>query len=210
MPLLKPSSPPKKNSKPVGKVIPPKKGESPQGKPASRGKKQPPPPPPAFSWWDQLSAERKLDVVGIILAFTGIIILLGLISANRSAVIGWGITKLMQFFGWGAYILPIGLLAFGLWLVFRKIERIPPLSIERAVGGVILFLLLLTVLHSFVATADTAEAVALNGIGGGALGGLFQRVLWSWLGAGGAFVAMIAWLILGIAIILDRSVSELF
>lgn len=210
MPLLKPSIPPKKNSKPAGKVIPTKKGESPQGKPASKGKKQPPPPPPAFSWWEQLSAERKLDVVGIGLAFAGIIILLGLISANRSAVIGGAISFLAQIFGWGVYVLPLGLLIFGLWLVFRKIERIPPLSLERAVGGVILFLLLLTVLHSFVATADTAEAVALSGIGGGALGGLFQRLLWSWLGAGGAFIAMLAWLILGIAITLDKPVSELF
>ena len=161
------------------------------GKSASKGKQhQPPPPPRALSFWDQLSAERKLDVVGIILAFTGIIIILGLVSANRSAVIGGAIFFISQIFGWGLYILPLGLLVFGLWLVFRKIERIPPLSLERVVGSVILFLWLLTFLH-IIATlgkADTAEAVALTGKGGGALGGLFQRVLWFGLGGGGAFV----------------------
>ncbi len=184
-----------------------------RGKPAMKGKShQPPPPPPPRepSWWEKLSAERKLDVVGIVLAFIGIIILLGLISANRSALIGGAIFFLSQIFGWGVYVLPIGLLFFGLWLVFRKIERIPPLSLERVVGSIILFLLLLTVLHTFVATAETAEAVALAGVGGGALGGLFQRLLWSSLGGGGAFIALLAWFVIGIAVMLDKPVQDLF
>ncbi len=213
MPLLKPSTPPKKNTKPAGKILPSKKGDVSQNKSASKSRKTPPlqtPPPAAFSWWNTLSAERKLDVVGIILTFIGAIILLGLISANRSPLIGGAIQFLLQIFGWGAYILPIGLLIFGLWLVLRKIERIPPLSLERASGSVLLYLWLLTVLHSFVATAETAEAVALTGNGGGALGGLFQRALWSGLGAGGTYVALLAWLVIGIAVTLDKPVQELF
>lgn len=184
-----------------------------RGKPMMKAKSNlppPPPPPREPSWWEKLSPERKLDVVGIVLAFFGIIILLGLISANRSALVGGAIFFLSQIFGWGVYVLPIGLLFFGLWLVFRKIERIPPLSLERVVGSGILFLLLLTVLHSLVATKDTAEAVALTGIGGGALGALFQRLLWSALGGGGAFVALFAWLVIGIAVMLDKPVQDLF
>ncbi|MBI5943906.1 MAG: DNA translocase FtsK 4TM domain-containing protein [Chloroflexi bacterium] len=206
MPLLKPSTPAKKNTAPAGKTLPPKKG-----KPAAKGKhSEPLPPPPAFSWWNSLSAERKLDVVGIVLAFLGIIIILGLASANRSEIIKGTLGFISQIFGWGLYVLPIGLLFFGLWLVFRKIERIPPLSIERAAGSVILFLWLLTVLHSLVATADTAEAVAITGIGGGALGALFQRMLWSWLGTGGAIIALAAWFIIGVAVLLDKPVQDLF
>ena len=102
------------------------------------------------------------------------------------------------------------MLIFGLWLVFRKIERIPPLSIERVVGSVILFFWLLTILHTFVATAETAEAVALKGIGGGYIGGKFQWVLWIGFGSGGAFTALVAWLVIGIAILLDKPVQELF
>jgi S-DNA-T family DNA segregation ATPase FtsK/SpoIIIE len=206
MPLLKPSTPPKKNSSAAGKTLPPKKG-----KPISKGRHtEPQPPPPAFSWWNSLSAERKLDVVGIVLAFAGVIIILGLVSANRSALVGGAIFFISQIFGWGVYILPLGLLVFGLWLVFRKIERIPPLSLERAAGTVILFLWLLTVLHSLVATAETAEAVAVTGTGGGALGALFQRALWAWLGAGGAIIALIAWLVIGAAVLLDKPVQDLF
>ena len=213
MPLLKPSTPPKKNTKPAGKILLAKKGDAPHNKSAPKGKKlplSPLPPPPAFSWWNNLSAERKLDVVGIVMTFIGAIIFLGLISAKRSPLIGGAIDFLSQIFGWGAYILPIGLLIFGLWLVLRKIERIPPLSLERAAGSVLLYLWLLTVLHSFVATAETAEVVALDGIGGGALGGLFQRGLSAGFGENGMYVALLAWLIIGIAVTLDKTVQELF
>jgi S-DNA-T family DNA segregation ATPase FtsK/SpoIIIE len=210
MPLLKPSTLPNKNTKPAGKTLPSKKGQLTRGKPVAKGKPIQPPPPREPSWWEKLSAERKLDVVGIVLAFIGIIILLGLISANRSALVGGAIFFLSQIFGWGVYILPVGLLVFGLWLVFRKIERIPPLSLERVVGSILLFLLLLTVLHIMVATAGTAEAVALTGVGGGALGALFQRLLWSWLGGAGAVIAMLAWLVIGVAIMLDKPVQDLF
>jgi S-DNA-T family DNA segregation ATPase FtsK/SpoIIIE len=206
MPLLKPTIPPKKSTKPAGKTF------SPKGQP-SRGKnsrKQEAPPPPALSWWDQLSPERRLDVVGIILAFTGILIFLGLVSAKRSLLIGGVISFLAQIFGWGVYVLPIGLLVFGLWLVFRKIEKIPPLSLERAVGSVILFLWFLTILHAFVSNADNAEAIALTGIGGGYIGGLFQRALWFALGAWGAIIALTAWLIIGIITAFDISVQDLF
>ncbi len=212
MPLLKPSAPQKKSSKPVGKTLPAKKGGADSHAKATPKQYTPPPPPPQRepTLWDRLSAERKLDVVGIALAFVGIIILLGLISANRSVPVSAVIGFLEKLFGWGIYVLTIGLLVFGLWLVFRKIERIPPLSIERAVGSILLFVWLLTLLHSFVATAETAKAVALAGQGGGALGGLFQRVLWGALGSGGAFIALIAWLIIGIAVTLDKPVTELF
>jgi S-DNA-T family DNA segregation ATPase FtsK/SpoIIIE len=205
MPLLKPSSPSKKNTKSSGKTVAPKKAKS-----ASKHKAHPTPPPAEPGLWERLSEERKLDVIGIVLSFSGIIILLGLVSANRSAFIGGIIFFLSQIFGWGIYVLPLGLLVFGLWLVFRKIERIPPLSLERGIGSIVLFLWLLTVLHTFVATAETAEAVALTGVGGGALGGLFQRFLWSALGSSGAFIALAAWLIIGIAVMLDKPVTELF
>jgi len=211
MPLLKPSAPPKKSTKPAAKTLPPKKGEPSHGKSAPKGKHhQPPPPPPALSFWDQLSAERKLDVIGILLAFVGIVIILGLVSTHRSEIVGGAISFISRIFGWGVYVLPLGLLVFGLWLVFRKIERIPPLSAERITGSVILFLWFLAVLHSLVATNETAEMVGLESEGGGTLGGLFLRALWFGFGSGGTFVALLAWLIIGVAVLLDKPVKDLF
>src|SRR5688572_3540491 len=165
MPILKPSTPPKKNQKPAGKTLPPKKGGiSTQNKPGFKNKIQappPPPPPPARrepSWWEKLSPERKLDVVGIGLALFGILLILGLASANRSVPIGLAILFFFKIFGWGLYILPIGLFIFGVWLIIRKIERIPPLSIERALGSLILFLWLLTAMHVFATSSNAAFA----------------------------------------------------
>jgi S-DNA-T family DNA segregation ATPase FtsK/SpoIIIE len=211
MPLIKLPNFFNKSQKPAGKTLSAKKGGS---KAAPKGKPQAAPPPPpapaAPTWWEQLSAERKLDVIGIIITFIGVIILLGLISTNRSDVIGGVIFFLSQIFGWGVYILPLGLLVFGMWLVLRKIERIPPLSVERVAGSVLLFLWLLTTLHFLISTADTAEAEALQGRGGGALGGLFLRFIWFWLGEVGMSIALIAWLIIGISVTLDKPVPELF
>ena len=71
MPLIKPFGPffKKKSAKPKGKIITSKKGKG----QTSRAKKGQPAPPPVLvaqpSWWEKLSPERKLDVVGIILAF---------------------------------------------------------------------------------------------------------------------------------------------
>jgi S-DNA-T family DNA segregation ATPase FtsK/SpoIIIE len=205
MPIQKPASPPRKNSKPQSK------GHS--SKPAARGRASRAPQPPAqpsLSFWERLSPERRLDVIGTVLGALGFVILLGLISANRSVLVGGAILFLSQFFGWGVYVLPLGLLVFGLWLIFRKIERVPPLSVERAIGSLFLFLWLLTMLHSSVAGPDNAESVALTGMGGGYLGSLFVRLIWFSLGNAGALVAMTGWLVLALAMTLDVSVQDLF
>jgi len=162
------------------------------------------------SFWERLSPERRLDVIGTVLAAAGTLIFLGLLSANRSILVGGVIRVLTQLFGTGIYVLPLGLIVFGLWLVFRKIERVPPLSLERAIGSGMLFLWLLTLLHAFVATPENAEAVAVTGKGGGYIGSLFMRLLWTSLGNAGAIVAMIAWLMISLAVTLDISVQDLF
>ena len=214
MPLLRPFANQKKSAKPAGKTLSGKKGGLSAPAKGEGKQKGPPPPPPLHrepSWWEKLSPERKLDVTGIILAFLGLIILLGLISANRSAIIGEIIRRLAQLFGWGVYILPIGLILFGLWLVLRKIERIPPLTTERVVGSLILFFWLLTLFHVFTrATFETAESIALAGQGGGAIGSRLYSYSLQWLGGGGLFILMIAWFIIGIAVTLDKPVTELF
>ncbi|HEY5901094.1 MAG TPA: DNA translocase FtsK 4TM domain-containing protein, partial [Anaerolineales bacterium] len=207
MPIRKPASPPKRSSKPRGKTLAPKSG--------TRAKARAPQPPPqraapSPSFWEKLSPERKLDVIGTGLAAAGTLILLGLISANRSVLVGGTIRFLSQLVGWGVYVLPLGLLVFGLWLVLRKIERIPPLSVERAVGSAVLFVWLLTLLHAIASTPRTAESVAIAGGGGGYIGSSFMRILWAALGEAGAYTAMLAWLVIALAMTLDISVQDLF
>jgi len=223
MPLKTPfSASNKSDTQPKGKAPAPKgKGDTPsKGKdggksPApkkSRGLPPPPPPPePASpSWWETLSPERKLDVVGIIMAVVGLLIGLLLFSAQRSAVTALPMHVLSQVLGWGIYILPVGLILMGLWLVLRRIEKLPPLSLERATGIVLLFLWLLAVMHSVIVAPELADQAALDGWGGGYIGSSFEKILFNNLGAGGAWVILIAWLIITVTMIFDISVEDLF
>ena len=94
----------------------------PKGQARSASRKQ---AQPSTSFWESLSPERRLDVIGIILAILGILILLTLFASSRSAITGGILSILSRLLGWGVYVLPVGLIVFGLWLILRKIERIP-------------------------------------------------------------------------------------
>jgi len=208
MPVSKPKSPPKRSSK--GKVVASKKQPS---KPVTRSskKKQPPPPPPRTpTFWETLSVDRRLDIIGVVLALLGLLTLLSLISAERSALTGGLLRFLGQIFGWGMYILPAGLIVIGVWLVLRNLESIPNISVERLIGIGILYFWLLTVMHAVIAAPELADQAALDGVGGGYIGSKFEQILWLGLGSGGAIVAMAAWLLIGLALALDVPIRELF
>jgi S-DNA-T family DNA segregation ATPase FtsK/SpoIIIE len=151
-----------------------------------------------------------LDLIGVVLALVGLLTLLSLVSSQRSALTGGLIRVLGQIFGWGSYILPAGLIVIGGWLVLRNLESIPTFSIERVVGVVILYLWLLTLMHAIIASPELAEQAALDGTGGGYIGSVLERALWLGLGPGGAIVAMIAWLLIGLTLSLDTPIRELF
>ena len=202
----------KSKSSPKGKKPAPKKGPS-KAAPSKSKKRSSPPPPPserAPSFWETLSIDRRLDIIGIGLTLVGLLTLLSLASARRSALTGGLVRFLGQFFGWGVYILPLGLIAIGLWLVLRNLESITAFSIERVTGSIVLYLWLLTVMHAIVAAPEVAEQAALDGVGGGYLGSLFERILWLGLGSAGAMIAMTAWLLIGLTLALDVPIRDLF
>jgi S-DNA-T family DNA segregation ATPase FtsK/SpoIIIE len=213
MPLKIPFISPKSNAKPKGKTARPSRGK---GKPKYAPQKgrtppiSPPTQPMPVSWWDSLSAERRLDVVGAIMAVTGLLIGLILFYSQRSVVTGSATILLSQILGWGVYVLPAGLVTMGLWLIARRIEKLPPLSLERAFGLVFFFFWLLAAMHSIAAPVELAEEAALDGWGGGYIGSLFERLLFNSLGTAGAIVALLAWLLVTITMIFDISVEDLF
>ena len=77
--------------------------------------------PERFTILDSISPERRMDILGVILAIVGLVTLLSLFSANKSSLTGSWINILAQVFGWGDYILPVGLLVLGVWLVARNV-----------------------------------------------------------------------------------------
>ncbi len=181
MPLKTPSSSPSKKSKSRAKA---KGKSSTRGKSTSKAapgrRKAAPQTQPelvSLNWWDTLTDERKLDVVGAIMAVAGLLTLLVLFSARRSTVSENLVSILTRTLGYGVYILPVGLILMGIWLILRRIEKLPPLTLERATGIVILFLWLLAAMHSIIAAPEMAEQAAMDGAGGGVIGSTFEKAL---------------------------------
>ncbi len=159
-----------------------------------------------------LSLDRKLDIAGTIMALVGLLTLLALLSPVRSGPTGGWLSFLAVTFGWGAYLFPLALLAVGLWLVVRNFERVPQLSLERLLGLTLLYLGLLVGLH-FLLLPESQEAAfkaATGGQGGGYIGAAILELLQPNLGWAGSAVALLAWLLIGLALALDVSVIDLF
>src|SRR6185436_10301179 len=226
MPLKTPfSASNKSDTKPKGKGVPasaPAKGKG--GVPPARGKdggkasapkkgKAAPPPqtvPAPPTWWETLSPERKLDVVGAVMAVVGLGIVLVLFSPVHSAAIDTVLTVISQMIGWGSYALSFGMIVMGVWLILRRIEKLPPLSLERATGIVLFFIWLLAVMHFAIAEPQLAHQAALDGWGGGYIGSFLEIILFNSLGMLGSMVALSAWLVITVIMIFDISVEDLF
>jgi S-DNA-T family DNA segregation ATPase FtsK/SpoIIIE len=153
-----------------------------------------------------------LDISGVLLALIGLITFFGLVSINNGMLMSGWILFLTSLFGWGGYILPVGLFIIGVWLILRDFEQLPQISIERGVGLFFFFILILTIMH-FVMLPDSREAaltLAKGGKGGGYIGAWLQYLLRVGLGIGGTIVALLAWFLISLSITLDRSVLSLF
>ena len=212
MPLKIPFSSSSKDTKAGSKPKGTKSGKSSGKAPSKKGKASAHLQPEAvqLSWWDALSDERKLDVVGAVMAVIGIAAALLLFSAQRSAPIESVISVLTRTFGWGMYILPFGLVVMGIWLIFRRIEKLPALTLERATGIIVLFLWLLVTMHFIIAAPARAEEAAMNGDGGGYIGSAFERFLFTYFGMWGSIVWLIAWLFIAVTMTFDIEIQEMF
>lgn len=160
---------------------------------------------PSFSW-DSLSNDRKLDILGIILALVGFLTLLSLLSSENGTLTGMWISTLSKIAGWGMFVLPIALILIGLWLVMRNVESLPRLSAERMFGFVLLYLNLLAWLHFF---AGGTWELARQGIGGGYAGAFLQITLVTALGQAGGVILMSAWMIIALVFSFDLSLPEI-
>ncbi len=178
-------------------------------KPAARKPGTKSTPPPLISG---LTLDRKLDITGVILTLVGLLTLLSLISSSRSTLTASWIRILGISFGWGVYVLPLGLIGIGLWLILRNFERVPQLALERLIGIALLYLDFLAILHFLLFAPDRAGSYALAAAskGGGYVGAFFSETLIAWFGQWGTVVALLAWMIIGIMIALDVSAAELF
>ncbi len=159
-----------------------------------------------------LSLDRKLDLTGVLFILLGVLTLLGLFAPSGSALSSVWTTFLRQGVGWGAFLFPLTLLAVGGWLVLREFEHLPWPAPERVIGMVLVYFNLVVWFQFIVfPSSNTAGfAVGRAGHGGGLLGAAALAVLHTGLGWGGTFIVLCAWLLIALALFLDRPVVTLF
>jgi S-DNA-T family DNA segregation ATPase FtsK/SpoIIIE len=156
-----------------------------------------------------MSLDRKLDLIGIVMLFIGLLTLLSLISVSHNPATASWLNFLGLAFGWGAYLFPAGLIILGLWLVLRSFQHVPHIALERFIGVVLLFLNVLGWMHFFSFTQD-AYALAASREGGGYVGAFIFSPLYLYLGWAGMAVTLLAWLIIALILVLDVAVVDLF
>jgi S-DNA-T family DNA segregation ATPase FtsK/SpoIIIE len=161
---------------------------------------------------NELTPERRIDIFGVGLALLGALTLLALISSKPGGLGDAWLNFVGRMVGWGLYVLPLGLLAIGLWMSLRNAERMPPLNLTRILGALFLFVNLLIWLHLFLFATSTSEAYALanQGLGGGNVGAAMLLWLQAGLGLAGTAVLLLASLLIGLALTLDKSILALF
>lgn len=159
------------------------------------------------NFWQRISPERKLDILGIGLALIGLLTLLSMFSRTRGTLTFAWVRLLQQAAGWGAFILPLSLMGFGAWLLFRHIELSPQLSAERVVGVILLLTNVLGWMSYFASGA--IWEIARLGQGGGYIGGAIEWLLEKMVGRAGLVVILITWLILALILTLDISFIDL-
>ncbi|MFQ6016197.1 MAG: DNA translocase FtsK 4TM domain-containing protein, partial [Anaerolineae bacterium] len=151
-----------------------------------------------------LSLDRKLDILGIAMLAVAGFTTLSLLSINRGAVTGAWLRLLHLAFGWGVFLLPVVLAAFGLWLLVRNFGEQPLFHWERPLGAGILFLVGLAVLHFATPSVDPSR-LAYEGKGGGYLGWAISQGLKASIGLWGAYIALLA--LTGVAVIMLFNIS---
>lgn len=156
--------------------------------------------------------ERKKDLSGLLLVVIGVLTILGIL-VPRQGVLGFWNRLLGQLFGWGVILVPLALIALGIYLLLRRwSERLPQVEPEQLLGGILLYILLLTGLHALIGATDfeSGLAQARLGRGGGLLGASILSILMRGLGAGGTAVVLIAWFLIAFTFSVGISLPELF
>ena len=152
-----------------------------------------------------ISLDTWLGAAGIVLIGVAVLTVLAILSFSRGSLTAGWIRLLRSAFGWGAFVLPLGLGALGYWLLsigFGRRIQVPP---ETVLGAVLLFLSGLGVLHYF---SGDPQSAALSGGGGGHLGWLVSRGLIGALGDLGALLVLLAVMVVGLIALFSISVAD--
>lgn len=161
---------------------------------------------PKQSIFSGISRQRWTEILAIVLILIGVLTLVSLFSPSSGSITGWWTSNISKVVGWGVYILPFILIAFGAWFLLRNVVEAPELTTERIVGIILLFVNLTAWFHlALDGNLDDARA----GLGGGFVGGSIKIALVRALGRPGAIIALVAWTLISLILTLDLSMANL-
>jgi DNA segregation ATPase FtsK/SpoIIIE, S-DNA-T family len=163
-------------------------------------------PKPKDTLLERVSPHRQVDILAIVLLLFGALTLISLFTQSSGSLTGWWVNSLSRVIGWGVYILPLVLVILGAWMLFRNMERLPQLTTTRTVGIILFIINLSAWFHLFI---NGGFDEARLGSGGGFIGAAVKIGLVRTLGAPGATVALVAWLLISLILILDLSMANM-
>ena len=153
----------------------------------------------------QLTDAQRNWIMGLFLLAVSLLTFLSLLPQNRGSLTDWWLRVLRYLFGWGIYVVPVGLAALGLWVITTDTEHPLAPSWSRTLGLLSLFISGLSLSHHFVEQPQQALA---EGYGGGYIGYWLSRLLSGALGWAGATVVFVTLIGVGLVLALDVSLSE--
>lgn len=108
--------------------------------------------------------------------------------------------------GEGRYLFPVLLAYLGIRLIQKSPREGGP---QRLYGGIVLFMVSLTVIHLFVPEGKIWGS-GLRGEGGGLLGALISLVLWRSFGLMGTFIILTAFALIGIMLVFNWRLNDFY
>ena len=98
--------------------------------------------------------------MGLLLVGLSLFTIYSLLSKQQTLVGGAWLNLLQVLFGWGMFIIPLSLLAVGIWLLLRTFgDRLPHLEVEQIFGIVFLYLALLILMQVTTGAGEFAEGM---------------------------------------------------
>jgi len=155
-----------------------------------------------------LGPNAQWDIVGLLLAASGIVSLLSLFEIAPGALsLRWA--SILRFlFGWAAYPLAGAAVLGGLALIIARVDESPAVPVRRIVGAELAILALLGLFHLAIPGRDS-YLLASHGEGGGVIGWAVGRVLTDYFGLWGGLAALVGLSAAGIVLALNISARRI-
>lgn len=144
------------------------------------------------------------EILGLLVLALAAITTLGLFSITSGALSDWWIRLLRRIFGWGVYLVAVGLAAAGISLLLSNLGQGPKARWKTIIGLEIIFIAGLALVHLLSFSQDPL-LLAESGRGGGLVGWAVSSVLRDALGWLVTLLILLVILSLGLAMAFDVS-----